>query len=239
MSNVGDGIEAGNARWSFSGESVDRFDEHVARSIPFYREGHGIVCDLSDFFIGDDSLCVELGCSTGSLSMALAERHRDRSGARFIGIDIETQMIDLAEQRKAAAGGDNLSFVRDDILQAELQGVDMIVAYYTVQFVRPSQRQLLFNRLYEALNWGGALLLFEKVRANDARFQDITTNLYQEYKLKQGYSPEEIVGKSRSLKGVLEPFSTQGNLDLMQRAGFVDVLSVFKYVCFEGFLAIK
>ena len=148
-------------------------------------------------------------------------------------------MIDIANRRKAQAGLGNLEFLVDDILQADLAGADMIVAYYTVQFVRPSQRQQLFDKLYESLNWGGALLLFEKVRANDARFQDITTSLYNEYKIEQGYTPEEIFSKTRSLKGVLEPFSTQGNLDLMGRAGFVDIISVFKYVCFEGFLAIK
>jgi tRNA (cmo5U34)-methyltransferase len=38
---------------------------------------------------------------------------------------------------------------------------------------------------------------------------------------------------------VLEPFSTQGNLDLLSRAGFKDVMTLIKYVCFEGFLAIK
>ena len=65
------------------------------------------------------------------------------------------------------------------------------------------------------------------------------TTIYTDYKLDQGYSPEEIVGKSRSLKGVLEPFSTQGNIDMMKRAGFVDIMTVMKYVTFEGFLAIK
>ena len=45
--------------------------------------------------------------------------------------------------------------------------------------------------------------------------------------------------KSRSLKGVMEPFSTQGNLDMLKRAGFQDVMTIQKYVCFEGFLAIK
>ena len=50
---------------------------------------------------------------------------------------------------------------------------------------------------------------------------------------------EDWIAKARSLKGVLEPFSTAGNLGLMERAGFVDIMSVFKYVCFEGFLAIK
>ncbi len=62
---------------------------------------------------------------------------------------------------------------------------------------------------------------------------------YDDYKLNEGYSPEEIISKSRSLKGVLEPFSTQGNIDLLQRAGFVVIMTVMKYLCFEGFLAIK
>jgi tRNA (cmo5U34)-methyltransferase len=37
----------------------------------------------------------------------------------------------------------------------------------------------------------------------------------------------------------MEPFSTQGNTDMLRRAGFVDIVTVHKYVCFEGFLAIK
>lgn len=83
------------------------------------------------------------------------------------------------------------------------------------------------------------LSYLKKVRACDARFQDIMTALYTDYKLEQGYTEEEILSKTRSLKGVLEPFSTQGNLDLLKRAGFVDITTIFKYVSFEGFLAIK
>ena len=81
--------------------------------------------------------------------------------------------------------------------------------------------------------------MIEKVRGPEARFHDILTRLHDDYKLDQGYSPEEIISKSRSLKGVLEPFSTQGNIDLLKRAGFVDIMTVMKHLCFEGFLAIK
>ena len=81
--------------------------------------------------------------------------------------------------------------------------------------------------------------MFEKVRGADARFQDILCALYNDYKIREGYSADEIIAKSRSLKGVLEPFSTQGNLDMLKRAGFVDINTVQKYLCFEGFLAIK
>ena len=34
-------------------------------------------------------------------------------------------------------------------------------------------RQKLIDKLYNSLNWGGGLILFEKIRGNDARFQDI------------------------------------------------------------------
>jgi len=129
--------------------------------------------------------------------------------------------------------------MNDDILHLEMEPADLIVCYYTIQFIRPSLRQNVIDKIYERLQWGGALLLFEKVRGADARFQDILTTLYQEYKLKQVYSAEDILSKNRSLKGVLEPFSTQGNLDLLHRAGFKDVNSIQKYLCFEGFLAIK
>ena len=229
----GDGINAENANWKFNGEMVDMFETHVARSVPFYDEGHDLVVKLSDYFIKEDSLVYELGSSTGKLSYKLADHH---DKGRFIGLEIEEDMVDKAE---ATYHHDSLHFECTDINTATFKKADFIVAYYTVQFIHPKQRQALIDKIYEALNWGGAFIMYEKVRANDARFQDICTGLYTEYKLDQGYSAKEIVAKSKSLKGVLEPFSTQGNLDMLKRAGFVDILSIQKYVNFEGFLAIK
>ena len=239
MGSVGDGLEAGNARWSFGGQTAHQFDEHVSKSVPMYTEGHQIVCDLSDFFLSEGSTCYELGCSTGALTTKLAQHNKGKEHARFIGIDLESAMIDLANEKSEHLKLEQTDFILDDVIQADISNADLVVAYYTVQFIRPSERQRLIDNIYSALNWGGAFILFEKVRANDARFQDITTSLYNEYKIAQGYTPEEIFSKSRSLKGVLEPFSTQGNQDLLARAGFEDVLSIFKYLSFEGFLAIK
>ena len=146
-------------------------------------------------------------------------------------------MIEKAREKCAHLG--NVNFVEDDIITFDMEKADLIAAYYTVQFIRPRWRQDVINRIYESLNWGGGFLMFEKVRAADARFQDMSTALYNEFKIDQGYSSEEIVSKTRSLKGVLEPFSSQANVDMLKRAGFSDVLSVFKWVCFEGFVAIK
>jgi tRNA (cmo5U34)-methyltransferase len=235
MSTAGDGIHTNNANWTFSGDVVEHFENHVEKSVPLYREGHDLVVKLSDYFVKNDSVCYELGSSCGTLSDKLATRHNFRD-ARLIGIEKEQDMIDYAKNKYKH---DNLTFVHDDVTAYEFEKADFMVSYYLIQFIRPSLRQQLFNRIYESLNWGGALVLFEKVRACDARFQDIMTGLYTDFKIEQGYSSEEIINKSRSLKGILEPFSTQGNIDMLKRAGFVDIISVMKYVSFEGFLAIK
>jgi tRNA (cmo5U34)-methyltransferase len=235
MSNVGDHISASNANWSFAGVS-EKFDEHVSRSVPLYQEGHKLVTNMSDFFLLNGSVCYDLGCSTGQLLTCLADRNKEKS-VRFVGIDVEEGMARAAKEKCRAYP--NVEILNRDILDVEFEKVDVVIAYYTMQFIRPRNRQTVFNRVYEALNWGGAFFCFEKVRGPDARFQDILTGVYMDYKLEQGYSAEEIVGKARSLKGILEPFSTEGNIGLFRRSGFVDIMTIFKYACFEGFLAVK
>lgn len=204
--------------------------------MPFYEEGHSLVVRLSDFFVKHDSLIYDIGCSTGSLLQKL-HQHHDGKNCAYVGIDEQNAMAAAAQRKTENSSGIDIRTA--DVNTFEFEPADLIVSYYTVQFISPRWRQTLIDRIYQSLNWGGAFILFEKTRAPDARFQDIATALYQEYKLDAGYSLEEILSKSLSLKGVLEPFSTNGNMDMLRRAGFVDINPVFKYVCFEGFLCIK
>lgn len=236
MNHAGDDILTDNASWSFAGQTVKHFAPHARRSIPFYQEGHDLILKVTDFFLSDGSVCYDLGCSTGILLGQLSRRHQAKS-VRLIGVDNEPEMIEQAAINCPAVP--SITWVTSDLLDVEFEPADVIIAYYTLQFVKPKFRQMVFNRIYHALNWGGAFILFEKVRAADARFQDMMTSLYTDYKLDQGYTGDEIVNKARSLKGVLEPFSTNGNLDLLKRAGFLDIMTIMKYVSFEGLLAIK
>lgn len=236
MTNVGDKIEAENANWSFSGDTSQHFDQHIKKSIPFYETSHELGVSISDFFLGDGSVCYDLGCSTGSLLDRLAKHHHNKR-VQFIGIDLEAEMVNYAQT--LCQNHSNVEVRCESLVDLELEKADLILAYYTMQFIKPKHRQALFHRIYEALNWGGGFLLFEKVRSPDARFQDMMTTLYADYKLDQGYSGNEIVAKNRSLKGILEPFSRAGNMGLLERAGFFDITTVMKYICFEGFLAIK
>jgi tRNA (cmo5U34)-methyltransferase len=234
---VGHDIETSRANWSFEGTVADTFVDHVRQSVPLYDAGHDLACAISDYFIRDDSTCYELGASTGQLLRKLATHHAHKPGSRFIGIDAVEPMVEKA--REHCAGLPHVEVVLDDVITHPYEKADLFISYYCVQFVQPRHRQELVSRIYERLHWGGAFLMFEKVRGPDARFQDMAVTLYNDFKQRNGFSADEILNKTVSLKGVLEPFSTEGNLGLLRRAGFTDIMTVMKWVSFEGFLAIK
>ena len=95
---VGDSINTRNSGWKFDIEVVANFESHVRRSIPLYETGHQLVCELSDFFIHDGSLCYELGTSVGELIEKVSIQNSHKK-IKFIGLDIEEGMIAKARER--------------------------------------------------------------------------------------------------------------------------------------------
>ncbi|WP_239308952.1 methyltransferase domain-containing protein [Frankia sp. Cj3] len=235
-STVVDGPFLSRLRWSFGGETVDDFDEHVHRSVPGYREGHNIIAQLSDFFVWEGSRVIEVGCSTATLTRLLAERHAS-TNATFHGVDIEPRMVDQA--RKRCSGLSSVNIELADAQRIDFTGSSFVVMYYTLQFFPPDHRLALLQRICTEMRPGGALVLFEKTRTPDARLQDLLNQMYEDFKLQAGFSADEILKKSHCLRGVLEPLTTALNLQLLNTAGFIDSWPIYKYLAFEGFLGVK
>lgn len=235
--DVGQNISAENGLWSFGKNVAENFVSHANVSIPLYDKGQDLICDISEFFMRPNSLSYEIGSSTAQLTRKLAERNSHKDNCKILGIECEENMVKKAIEH--CKGFNNIDFAIANVFDYEFEPTDFIVSYYCIQFIRPSIRQKVIDKIYNSLNWGGAFLLFEKVRGPDARFQDINNIWYNSFKVKNGFSASEVLSKTESLKTVLEPFSTQGNLDLLSRAGFKDISTIMKFMCFEGFLAIK
>ena len=168
----------------------------------------------------------------------IAYRHKAKK-IIYYGIETVPEMIKEAKKNKKGKTSSKISYINKNVGKINLKKSDLIISYYTIQFIPPKNRQIIIDKIYKSLNWGGAFIMFEKIRASDARFQDIYSLMYNDFKLKNGFSEKEIINKSRSLKGVLEPFSNRGNTDLLKRAGFKDIITVFQWLCFKGFLCIK
>ncbi|MDC1047416.1 methyltransferase domain-containing protein [Alphaproteobacteria bacterium] len=233
---AGNKITTKKSGWKFDKNVTNNFVEHIKQSIPGYEEGHEIVCNLSDFFNIENSTCYELGSSTGELTKKLSNHNKNKK-VKFVGIESENPMIKKAKSH--CKSNKNVFFKKGDVTSFNFKSTPLIISYYTIQFIKPKHRQKLIDKIYNNLEWGGGFIWFEKVRGNDARFQDILTNLYNNFKLNNGFSHEEILNKTESLKSVLEPFSTQGNIDLLKRAGFKDIMPIYRNLCFEALVCIK
>ena len=103
-------------------------------------------------------------------------------------------MIKFAKKNNNAK---NISFIKKDLTNYKFKKSDFIISFYTMQFIRPRDRQNLINKIFKSLNWGGALFIVEKVRSYDARTQDQMTTIYEEFKLFNGFSEKEITAKKK------------------------------------------
>ena len=227
-------LKSKRSNWEFDKQIVNKFESHVEKSVPFYNISHEIVLGLSDYFLKKESRFYDIGCSTGSLIHKIYNKNKDKK-IKLIGLDDSKAMIAKANKKNK----NKLSFINTKLENYKFLKSDMITSLYTIQFIQPKFRQKLFDKIYKSLNWGGAFVLFEKIRGDDARFQDLLTFLYYDFKTSNGLKPNEILNKEISLRSVLEPYTIQANIDFMKRAGFKDIMPICQYLCFKGFLAIK
>ena len=225
-------IKSQRSNWRFDKNVAENFDVHVLKSVPFYKISHDLSLKISEFFLKDKSICYDIGCSNGSLLNKISKKNKKK--INYIGIDSSQAMIDIAKKNFP-----KIKFIKKNLNQVALKKCDLVLSLYTLQFIEPKYRQKVLTNIYRSLNWGGALILFEKIRGADARFQDILNFLYFDFKSEQGIKPTEIINKEISLRSVMEPFTIQGNLDLLKRAGFKYIMPISQYLNFKGFLAIK
>lgn len=239
--NVGSKIKStGTGGFSFTGKTTKYFDVHISKSIPFFLESHKLISKLSTFFVSDNSTVYDLGCSTGLSLRAIADYNSNKK-FKLVGIDLSKDMISKAKKstNKKQYNKIKINYLCGDVLKTKLDKSDLIISNYFIQFVHPKKRQKIFDKIYKSLNYGGGFIFFEKTRAPDARFQDMFTQLYNDYKSDSGFTEKEILNKTKSIRGYLEPFSEKANFDFLKRAGFKDYTTVFKYYSFQGFLAVK
>ncbi len=229
-------IFAKSTLWSFKKNIPKKFSNHIKQSVPLYAETQEIVCGLSDFFLKEKSICYDLGSSTGTLLNKLSLRHTNKK-INFFGVEVVKEMITQAKKENPFSK--NVRYLNKNLNKIKFKNSDLVISCFTIQFIHPKHRQELINKIYKSLNWGGAFIFFEKIRGSDARFQDIFNQSYIDFKFSNKFSEKEILNKSRSLKGVLEPFSEKGNLGLLKRAGFEDIAGVYQWFCFKGWLCIK
>ncbi len=213
------------------------FDDMVSRSVPRYGEVQAATVKLARKINPTKGRVVDLGCSTGTTLLAIAEVCPE---VELIGIDNSTSMLNQAAKKAEKLGlADRVHFVCQDIAEYDYRNVDLFIAHYTLQFFPPQRRGEILKKLYKALNSGGAIIITEKLKHDGHRSEDVLRELYYDFKAENGYSQLEISQKREALEGFLIPLTLEENFSLMREAGFSEVELYLKWINFATILGLK
>jgi tRNA (cmo5U34)-methyltransferase len=219
------------------------FDNMVSRSVPFYNEIQRIQADLiMDFLPEASGVVCDLGCSTGTTIEHLSKHPRCPENVHFIGYDNSEPMLDKA--RIKLSGQPNAAKVTLNLADLsclpELPRCHVVILNWTLQFVRPIDREQLLKNIFTALKPGGLLLLSEKIIGNDASLNRLYIDHYLQFKKSLGgYSDIENQRKREALENVLIPYRLDENYALLKRAGFERMDTYFQWFNFVCMLAVK
>jgi tRNA (cmo5U34)-methyltransferase len=219
------------------------FDNMVSRSVPFYNEVQRIQSDLiMDFLPEDSGVVCDLGCSTGTTIEYLTKHQKCPESTQFIGYDNSESMLDQARDKlseQIAAG--KVSLITADLSRLpKLPVCNAVILNWTLQFVRPIDREQLLKNIYEALRPGGIVLLSEKILVNDPVLNRLYIDHYLQFKISQsGYTDVENQRKREALENVLIPYRLDENYELLERAGFGRIGTYFQWFNFACIIAVK
>ncbi len=233
--DVGSQIQLNSESWSFA-DAWDHFDEHIQQSVPNCQEQREYIAALSRFFLHQNARIYEIGVSTGALAAAILADLPERE-IEYIGLDVEASMVDAAQERLQS--DPRFRAEQTNVANYVFEDATLVVSYYTLQFIPLKIRQQVLLSIYQALAPGGALIIYEKTNGEGAHIQDMLTQLYFDFKANQGLSPEAILNKAVSLRGISMPLSLEENRQLLLNSGFQTIELIYRAYCFAGYLALK
>lgn len=121
----------------------------------------GVYLKIAEMVAGPGKRILDIGCGTGNVSLACAER-----GAAVIGIDINAEMLEVARQKTEAAGLED----RVELLElgvAEMAGnvegrFDAAVACLTFSELTQDEQAYTLSAVRELLKPGGVVVIADE-----------------------------------------------------------------------------
>lgn len=223
-------------QFEFDEEVASVFDDMLNRSVPFYKEMQRLSINFACNFLDENDKVYDLGCSTASTLIELSKHCEHK--LELIGIDNSTAMLNRAA-KKAKAFGVDIELINSDLHDVDYSNAKLILSNYTLQFIRPLQREKLVKKVFDSLKDEGIFIFSEKVISSNSKLNKQSIDEYYEFKKTQGYSEFEISQKREALENVLIPYTEDENKKMILDAGFSHCETLFKWVNFATFIAIK
>ena len=131
-----------------------------------------------------------------------------------------------------------IQFLHEDVRDSTMSNASLITSVFTLQFMSMKDRAPMIKKVYDGLNEGGAFIFAEKTICESAKFQEMITFNFYDYKRKY-FSTEDIMNKEQVLRNIMKPNTWKQIEEYMYDAGFKDVQPFWRNHMFVGAIAIK
>ncbi len=224
------------ADFAFDDKVAAVFPDMIRRSVP----GYDTVIAVTGLLAARELLAsrrtprlYDLGCSLGATSLA-ALRHVGDLPCSITAVDASEPMI---ERARTLLADPRVSLVCSDIRSLALEPCRVVALNYVLQFLPQADRVPLLQRIREALEPEGLLVLSEKVRFDDPVTQQDFEATHLDYKRANGYSELEISQKRTALESVMDVDTEEAHVARLRGAGFSRVETWYRCLNWASLLA--
>jgi tRNA (cmo5U34)-methyltransferase len=174
----------------YFGSMAESYDSLIRRAVPRYDE---MLSRLIDYLPPSASSILELGCGTGNLSLALAERYPEAS-LTFLDAApemLETTRARLEEKHAAALGRARFIEATFEKIGPALGSFDLIVSSISLHHVL--DKAALYRNIYALVAPGGTFRFSDQLRGGTEAIHQLNWQRWLEFCRSRGNCSEDEV----------------------------------------------
>lgn len=216
--------------------SSETYDRDRRRLIPCYDDFYSIPLEIIPFLPDRELRILDLGAGTGLLSAAVAALY---PRALLTLIDLSPEMLRVAGERFAGGDSGRATFQVMDYGSEPLKGTyDLIISALSIHHLTDNKKRGLFQKVHDALEPGGLFINADQVLGENAVAERICTRIWLQKVRDNGITETALnAALERMREDRMSPLSSQ--LDWLDRAGFIDITTWYRYYNFVVYSATK
>jgi len=217
----------------FDGDAL-RYDRNRRQVIPCFDEFYGTLIRIIPFRSDETFRFLDLGAGTGLVSAMILNVFPDAEGSL---LDISEAMLERARERFSERK--NISFHVMDYDTSDLPDkYDLIASAMSIHHLSHAGKRDLFQKIYHALNPGGAFVHAELARGATESAEQIYQEHWRNHLNQIGLSQQELDLIYQRM-AYDRPAPLEDQLKWLKEAGFIDIDCFYKYYNFAVYMGRK
>ncbi len=210
----------------YFGSMADSYDSLIRRAVPRYDE---MLVRLVDYLPRFAPRILELGCGTGNLSLALAERYPEAS---LTFVDAAPEMLATTRarlERAHPASVERTRFVESvfEKIDSRLGTFDLVTSSISLHHV--ADKESLYGNIYALVEPGGTFRFSDQLRGGTESIHEINWRRWLEFcREPENCSEEEVTSLLEHAAAHDHYTPLQEHFRLLRTAGFTKLDCVWR-----------